>query len=84
LLSSRAAPAQDFSGLDANLGQLENLITDSIESMERQQRQLEDLKRNLSESGKLIESYESILSEREKSLADLRARLAELSETRGK
>jgi DNA gyrase/topoisomerase IV subunit A len=42
---------------------------------------LEDLRQNLNESGNLIASYESIITEQEKLLANLRAQLHEMSET---
>jgi chromosome segregation ATPase len=58
---------------------LESLIADTLSNTEEQQKQLEDLRRSLDESGNLIGSYESIIAEREQSLRDLRNHLAELS-----
>jgi hypothetical protein len=42
---------------------------------------LDDLRKNLTESGELIGNYESIIAERERLLKDLQIRLAEMSET---
>jgi len=60
-LSSPGAYAQDFSSIDTDLQALENLIADTLANTEEQQRLLEDLRQNLSESGNLISSYESIM-----------------------
>jgi len=79
-LFSRGAYAQGFSSIDSDLAELENLIQDTITSMEEQQRLLEDLRTNLSESGTLIAGYESIIQEQETLLKDLQARLNEMSE----
>jgi uncharacterized protein involved in exopolysaccharide biosynthesis len=81
LLSSQAALSQDFSSIDTDLQTLENLINDTIASMEEQQKLLESLRQSLSESGNLIESYELIMNEREISLRNLQAQLNEMSET---
>ena len=81
LLSPRDVYAQGFSLLDSDLTQLENLINDTIASMTEQQILLEDLKKNLDESGNLIASYEQIIQEQENLLKDLRIRLQEMSET---
>jgi len=83
LLSPRDVYAQGFSsmGLDNDLTQLESLINDTIASMTEQQALLEDLKKNLDESGNLIASYEQIIQEQENLLKDLRIRLQEMSET---
>jgi septal ring factor EnvC (AmiA/AmiB activator) len=78
---SQAAYSQDFSSIDQDLAQLEDLINDTIANTEEQQKLLEGLRENLSESGNLIESYERIMSERENSLRELQARLNEMSET---
>ena len=81
LLSPRDVYAQGFSLLDSDLIQLESLINDTIISMTEQQILLEDLKKNLDESGNLIASYEQIIQEQENLLKDLRIRLQEMSET---
>ena len=74
-------PAQEFSSIDGDLQALEDLIADTLKSAEEQQKLLEDLQRNLSESGNLIENYESIISRQEQLLAGLRKQLNEMSET---
>ncbi|MDR0302923.1 MAG: hypothetical protein LBI04_11525 [Treponema sp.] len=82
-LSSLFSPAvysQEFSSIDRELAQLENLINDTIANSEQQQKLLADLQQNLTESGNLIESYEQIMTERETLLQDLQARLTEMSE----
>ena len=81
LLLPRAASSQDFSSLDKNLLELENLIQDTLWNSEEQQKQLENLRKNLIESGELIRNYENILTERENLLRDLQTRLDALSET---
>jgi septal ring factor EnvC (AmiA/AmiB activator) len=81
LLLPRAASSQDFSSLDRDLSALESLIQDTLENSEAQQKQLDDLRKNLIESGELIGNYESIITERENLLKDLQERLAEMSET---
>ena len=63
-----------------DLDQLETLIADTLRNTEAQQKQLEDLKRSLDESGNLIETYESIIAGRASLLKDLQTRLAEMSE----
>ena len=80
-LFSQAVFSQDFSSIDRDLQQLENLIADTILNTEEQQRLLDDLKANLNESGILIANYESIIEGRERLLKDLQARLSEMSET---
>ena len=80
-LFSQAASAQDFSSIDKDLEQLEDLIADTLKNTEEQQKLLEDLQKNLSESGELIESYESIISRQEQSLSDLQQQLNEMFET---
>jgi septal ring factor EnvC (AmiA/AmiB activator) len=80
-LSSQAVWPQDFSSIDNDLQTLENLINDTIANTEEQQKLLDDLKENLSESGNLIASYENIIQEQEKLLANLQLRLNEMSET---
>jgi ABC-type multidrug transport system fused ATPase/permease subunit len=57
------------------------LIQDTLENSEEQQKQLEDLRQNLAESGTLLGSYESIIAERESLLRDLQIRLDAMSET---
>ena len=81
LFSPPALYPQDFSSIDSDLQQLEDLIADTLRNTEEQQRLLEDLQRNLSESGELIESYESIISMQEQSLSDLQQQLNEMFET---
>jgi len=53
-LSSQAAWSQDFSSIDNDLQTLENLINDTLVNTQEQQKLLEDLKKNLDESGILI------------------------------
>ena len=83
LLSPQAVWSQEFSfsDLDSDLIQLENLINNTILSMEDQQKLLQDLMLNLDESGNLIANYEKIIQEQENLLRDLRIRLHEMSET---
>ena len=81
LLLPQALYCQDFSSIERDLEQLENLIADTLLNTEEQQKQLEDLKRNLSESGNLIETYGNIITGQEKLLTDLQIRLNEMSET---
>ena len=52
----QAVFSQDFSSIDLDLAQLEDLINDTIANTREQQKLLEDLKRNLDESGILIAS----------------------------
>jgi chromosome segregation ATPase len=80
LLSPQAAFSQDFSSLDRDLSELETLIQDTLANSEAQQKQLEDLRQTLKESGELIGTYESIIIERETLLRDLQTRLDALSE----
>ena len=80
-LFSQAAFAQDFSSIDTDLQTLENLISDSIANTQEQQKLLEDLRMNLSESGILIADYEIRIQEQEKLLLTLRGQLNEMSET---
>jgi septal ring factor EnvC (AmiA/AmiB activator) len=80
-LSSPALYSQDFSSIDQDLAQLESLINDSIANTQEQQKQLEDLKQNLNESGELIASYENTIKEQEILLASLREQLTAMSET---
>jgi chromosome segregation ATPase len=70
-----------FSSLDRDLSELENLIQDTLKNSEEQQKQLEDLRKNLTESGELIGNYESIIAGQENLLKDLQTRLSEMSET---
>jgi len=79
-LFSQAAYAQDFSSIDSDLQALEDLIADTLRNTEEQQKLLEDLQRNLSESGNLIENYESIIAMQEQSLANLQQQLNEMFE----
>jgi hypothetical protein len=55
-LFSQGLSAEDFSSLDSDLQQLENLINDTLLNTEEQERLLSDLKKNLDERGTLIES----------------------------
>jgi DNA repair ATPase RecN len=79
-LFPQAALSQDFSSVDRDLAELENLIQDTLANSEAQLKQLEDLQKNLAESGELIRSYENIIQERESLLRDLQTRLTEMSE----
>jgi peptidoglycan hydrolase CwlO-like protein len=81
LLLPQAAWSQDFSSIGGDLSALENLIRDTLKSSEAQQKQLDDLRRNLDESGDIIKSYESIIAGRESLLKDLQTRLDAMSET---
>ena len=72
---------ESFLTLDKDLQQLEDLINDTIANTEEQQRLLEDLKSSLNESGNLIASYETIITEQEFLLSNLRKQLNEMSET---
>jgi hypothetical protein len=65
LLLPRAAFSQDFSSIDKDLSTLENLIQDTLANSEAQQKQLDDLRKNLAESGELIGNYESIITGQE-------------------
>jgi ABC-type multidrug transport system fused ATPase/permease subunit len=62
-------------------GELDTRYAGELRSAAEQQRQLEDLRKNLAESETLIRTYESIITERENLLKDLRTRLDELSKT---
>jgi hypothetical protein len=81
LLLPQAAFSQDFSSIGRDLLALELLIQDTIKNSEEQQRQLDDLRKNLAESGELIGTYESIIAGQEKLLRDLQIRLDAMSET---
>jgi hypothetical protein len=65
LLSPRALYSQDFFSIDRDLSELETLIHDTLTNSEVQQKQLEDLQKNLAESGELIGNYESIIVSRQ-------------------
>jgi septal ring factor EnvC (AmiA/AmiB activator) len=80
-LSPPALSAQDFTSVNRDLEQLENLINDTLSNTREQEKLLEDLRRTLAESGTLIENYETIITGREQLLRDLQTRLAEMSET---
>jgi hypothetical protein len=71
--------AQGLSSIESDLEQLESLIVDTLLSSEEQQRLLEDLKKNLDESGNLIDSYESIIAGQESLLWGLQTQLSEMS-----
>jgi septal ring factor EnvC (AmiA/AmiB activator) len=80
-LSSPAVYSQDFSSIDQDLAQLQSLINDTLANTQEQQKQLEDLKKNLNASANLIANYENTIKEQEKLLADLRKQLTVMSET---
>jgi septal ring factor EnvC (AmiA/AmiB activator) len=80
-LSSQAAFSQDFSSLDSDLQQLENLITDTLANTQEQQELLNSLKESLNESGQLIAGYESTITAQETLLKDLQHQLTAMSET---
>jgi len=80
-LSSPVVFAQDFSSIDNDLQTLESLINDTLTNTQEQQKLLENLKKNLDESGNLIASYENIITEQEKLLAGLREQLNAMYET---
>jgi len=80
-LSSPVVFAQDFSSIDNDLQTLESLINDTLTNTQEQQKLLEDLKRNLDESGILIANYENIITEQENLLAGLREQLNAMYET---
>ena len=75
-----ALPAQGFSSIDKDLELLESLIADTLANSEEQQKLLEYLKKNSSESEILIAERESIIAERESLLQDFQIRLNEMSE----
>jgi len=81
LLLPQAVFSQDFSSIDLDLAQLEDLINDTIANTLEQQKLLEDLKKNLSESAELIADYSNIIQEQENLLASLRKQLTAMSET---
>jgi septal ring factor EnvC (AmiA/AmiB activator) len=84
ILSSLFSPelfSQDFSSIDRDLAELETLIQDTLQNSAEQLKQLDDLQKNLAESGALISNYESIITEREGLLKDLQARLSEIYRT---
>jgi len=80
-LSSPVAFAQDFSSIDNDLQTLEDLINDTLTNTQEQQKLLENLKKNLDESGILIASYSNTIQEQEKLLASLREQLNAMYET---
>jgi len=81
LLLPQAVFSQDFSSLDKDLQQLENLINDTIINTQEQQKLLDSLRENLNESETLIADYENIILEQENLLKELRFQLNEMSET---
>jgi len=81
LLLPQDAFSQDFSSIDQDLAQLENLINDTIANTQEQQKLLENLKLNLNESAELIANYANIIQEQENLLANLREQLNAMSET---
>ncbi|MDR1908458.1 MAG: hypothetical protein LBQ35_00885 [Spirochaetaceae bacterium] len=80
-LFSQAACSQDFTSIERGLSELESLITGKLENSEAQQQQLDDLRKNLDESGTLLGNYERIIAGQENLLKGLQARLNEMSET---
>jgi len=80
-LSSPVVFAQDFSSIDNDLQTLESLINDTLVNTQEQQKLLEDLKKNLDESGNLITNYANKITEQEKLLASLREQLNAMYET---
>ena len=80
-LSSPVAYSQDFSSIDNDLQTLESLINDTLTNTQEQQKLLEDLKKNLDESGNLIANYENTIQEQEKLLGTLREQLNAMYET---
>jgi len=81
LLFSQAAFSQDFSSLDSDLLQLENLINDTITITQEQLKLLESLSGSLAENGILIDNYERIIYGQENLLRELHLQLNEMSET---
>ena len=81
LLSLQGAWSQDFSSVDNDLQQLEDLIHDTIANTEEQQKLLDNLRESLNESETLIADYESRITEQEKLLTNLQAQLQAMSET---
>jgi septal ring factor EnvC (AmiA/AmiB activator) len=71
---SAQASSPDFSSIDGNLEELENLIADTLNNSEALTRQLEDLSLNLNERERLITEQESLLTE-------LQSQLHAMSET---
>jgi len=80
LVLSPVALPQDFSSIDSDLQQLENLILNTLSNTEEQQKLLDDLRKSLDESGNLIGNYESIITGQESLLRSLQTRLNEMSE----
>ena len=80
LALSPVALPQDFTSIDSDLQQLENLIINTLSNTEEQQKLLEDLRKSLDESGNLIGNYESIITGQESLLQTLQTRLSEMSE----
>ena len=80
LLLPPVALPQDFSSIDSDLQQLENLILSTLSNTEEQQKLLDDLRKSLDESGNLISSYETIITGQESLLRTLQTRLSEMSE----
>jgi len=80
-LSSPVVFAQDFSSIDNDLQTLESLINDTLTNTQEQQKLLENLKKNLDESGNLIANYENTIQEQEKLLGNLREQLNAMYET---
>ena len=81
LLLSQGVSAQDFSSVDNDLQQLEDLIKDTIANTEEQQKLLDNLRESLNESETLIVDYENRITEQESLLQNLQAQLQAMSET---
>ena len=75
----QALYAEDFSSIDRDLGQLENLIASTLQNAEEQQKLLEALQQNLNESGNTIENYGSTIARQEQLLEDLQTQLTAMS-----
>ena len=81
LLSLQGVYAQDFSSLDSDLQQLEDLIKDTIVNTGEQQKLLDSLRQSLNESETLILDYENRITKQEALLRDLQTQLQAMSET---
>jgi septal ring factor EnvC (AmiA/AmiB activator) len=69
-LSAQGSPP-DFSSIDSNLEELENLITNTLNNSETLMRQLEDLSLTLNERERLISEQENLLTELQKQLHEM-------------
>ena len=80
LLLPLALYSQDFISIETDLTQLQNLIANTLLKTEEQQILLENLQKNLSESGNLVEDYGITITMQEKLLEDLQIQLNIMSE----